>query len=136
MFCSCYQRNRLTDAGGGVTDAQSAILEQLRRGRASLQDELARQTLDTETQLAATARRLADLQAESTQLGRELATQSAREASMQAQLRRFEALAGQNFMSPPALRQKREELLEQTARTLALEPGRLALQREAATVSA
>ena len=127
---------RLTDAGGGVAGAQSAILEQLRRRRASLQDELARQMLLTETQLAAAARRLADLQAESAQLGRELVTQAAREASMQAQLRSFEGLAGQNFMSPLALQQKRDELLEQTARTQALQRGRLALQREAATVSA
>lgn len=127
---------RLTDAGGGVAGAQSAILEQLQRRRASLQDELVRQTLVTETQLAATARRLADLQAESAQLGRELVTQRAREASMQAQLQRFEDLAGQNFMSPLALQQKRDELLEQTARTQALERSRLALQREAATVGA
>lgn len=127
---------RLTDAGGGVAGAQSAILEQLQRRRASLQDELARQALVTQTQLAATARRLADLQAESAQLGRELVTQEAREASMQAQLQRFEDLAGQNFMSPLALQQKRDELLEQTARTQALERSRLALQREAAAVGA
>ena len=127
---------RLTDAGGGVAGAQSAILEQLQRRRSSLQDELSRQRLVTETQLAATSRRLADLQAESAQLGRELATQAAREASMQAQLRRFEDLAGQSFMSPLALQQKRDELLEQTARTQALERSRMALQREAASVSA
>jgi len=127
---------RLTDADGGVAGAQSAILEQLQRRRSSLQDELSRQRLVTETQLAATSRRLADLQAENAQLGRELATQAAREASMQAQLRRFEDLAGQNFMSPLALQQKRDELLEQTARTQALERSRMALQREAASVSA
>jgi membrane fusion protein len=127
---------RLTEAGGGVAGAQTAILEQLQRRRASLQGELQRQALVTETQMAAAARRLADLQAESAQLGRELVTQTSREASMQAQLRRFEELAGQNFMSPLALQQKRDELLEQTARTQALERSRLALQREAATVSA
>ena len=127
---------RLTDAGGGVAGAQSAILEQLQRRRSSLHDELSRQRLVTETQLAASSRRLADLQAESAQLGRELATQAAREASMQTQLRRFEDLAGQSFMSPLALQQKRDELLEQTARTQALERSRMALQREAASVSA
>lgn len=127
---------RLTDAGGGVTGAQSAILEQLQRRRAILQEELERQVLVTETQLEAASRRLADLQAESVQLGRELATQKAREASMQAQLQRFENLAGQNFMSPLALQQKRDELLEQIARTQALERSRLGLQREAAVVSA
>jgi len=127
---------RLTDAGGGVAGAQTAILEQLQRRRASLQGELQRQALVTETQMAAAARRLADLQAESAQLGRELVTQASREASMQAQVRRFEELAGQNFMSPLALQQKRDELLEQTARTQALERSRLALQREAAAVSA
>lgn len=127
---------RMTDAGGSVAGAQSAVLDQLRRRRDSLRDEQKRQTLLAEQQSAALQRRLNDLRAESAQLEREIATQQARRSSAQAQFRRFEDLLRQQFMSELAVQQKREEVLDQQARLQALERGRIAAQREAASVSA
>jgi membrane fusion protein len=126
---------RMTDQAQGVAGAQSAILEQLERRRASLADEQVRQRLLSETQAAAAARRLADLNAEAAQIERELATQTARVTSTQAQVRRYEQLATQNFMSEIAVQQKREELLDQTGRLQALERARLANRRDAGAMA-
>jgi membrane fusion protein len=126
---------RITDAAGRSTGAQSAILEQLDSRRASLEVELARRTRLLDEQAAATARRLAALQLEATHLRGELATQAAREASAAEQLARYEELARQSFVSPSTARQRRDELLEQTARRQALERTLLAVRREIGVVS-
>ncbi len=126
---------RLSDGGSGVAGTQSAILEQLQRRRESLAGAQARQQLLTETQAAAARRRLAELESEAVQVERELATQSARVASAEAQVRRFEELARQDFMSELAVQQKREDLLDQTSRLLALDRMRLALRRDAGAVA-
>lgn len=122
---------RLSHGGSGVAGTQSAILEQLQRRRESLAGAEARQQLLTETQAAAARRRLAELESEAVQVERELATQSARVASAEAQVRRFEELARQDFMSELAVQQKREDLLDQTSRLLALDRMRLAIRRDA-----
>lgn len=127
---------RMTDVSNGVADAQSAVLDQLRRRRDSLRDEQIRQRLLIEQQTVALLRRLDDLRAEAAQLDREIATQYARLSSAQAQLRRFEDLLRQQFMSELAAQQKREEVLDQQARLQALERNRMAMQRETANVNA
>lgn len=126
---------RMTDATGRHRGAQSAILEQLDGRRASLAEELARRVRLLDEQAASTSRRLAALMSEANHLRRELETQSAREASAAEQLARYEELARQNFVSPVTARQRRDELLEQTARRQALERTLLAVQREAGVVS-
>ena len=127
---------RVMDASGPRGGAQAAILEQLDRRRASLAEELARRMRIIDEQARATARRLADLQLEASQLQKELATQAAREASAAEQLARYEELARQNFVSSMTARQRRDELLDQTARRQALERTLLAARREAAAASA
>jgi len=127
---------RTMEASGPGGGAQAAILEQLERRRASLGDELARRLRIIDEQAIATARRFADLQLEAAQLRKELATQTAREASAAEQLARYEELARQSFVSSLTARQRRDELLEQTARRQALERSLLAVQREAAAAAA
>ena len=126
---------RMTDATGRHRGAQSAILEQLDGRRASLAEELARRVRLLDEQAGSTSRRLAALTLEADHLRRELETQSAREASAAEQLARYEELARQNFVSPVTARQRRDELLDQTARRQALERTLLAVQREAGVVS-
>lgn len=131
---------RLTGAGSigglGVAGAQGAVLEQIERRRASLVEEQARQGRINAEQTAALQRRLADLDAQAAQIDRELATQRERARSAQEQLRRYEDLQRQQFMSDLAVQQKREELLDQTSRLQALERSRLALKSDAAGVAA
>jgi membrane fusion protein len=126
---------RMTGAPGRQRGAQGAILEQLDDRRASLAEELARRRRLLDEQGAAAARRLATLQAEAHQLRRELETQSAREASAAEHLARYEELARQNFVSPVTARQRRDELLDQTARRQALERTLLTVHRETGVVS-
>jgi membrane fusion protein len=120
----------------GVAGAQGAVLEQIERRRASLVEEQARQSRINAEQTAALQRRLADLDAQAAQIDRELSTQRERARSAQEQLRRYEDLQRQQFMSDLAVQQKREELLDQTARLQTLERSRLALRSDAASVAA
>jgi membrane fusion protein len=120
----------------GVAGAQGAVLEQIERRRASLVEEQARQSRINAQQTAALQRRLADLDAQAAQIDRELSTQRERARSAQEQLRRYEDLQRQQFMSELAVQQKREELLDQTSRLQTLERSRLALRSDAASVSA
>jgi membrane fusion protein len=127
---------RLTDQHGAIGGAQSVILEQLGRRRASLSEEAARQSDVTAAQLAAAARRLSDLEAESAQIGAEVSTQAARVASVRVQVQRFEELRQHEFMSELAAQVKREDLLDQLARLQSLERSRLVVAREAAALAA
>lgn len=127
---------RLTEAAAGAGGAQSAIVEQLERRRASLEQDLARRDRLHEQHAEATAHRLGGLHTEAAQLQRELATQAAREASAADQLARYDELARQHFVSELATRQRRDELLEQTARRQALERSLLAARREIGVVAA
>jgi membrane fusion protein len=126
---------RVTDATGRHRGAQGAILEQLYARRASLAEELARRLRLLDEQALSTSRRLVALRSEAAHLRKELETQAAREASAAEQLARYEELARQNFVSPLTARQRRDELLDQTARRQALERTLVAAQREAAVVS-
>jgi membrane fusion protein len=121
---------RMTETAGQRAGAQTAVLEQLERRRASLAEELERRARLSEQQEAALARRLAALELEAGQLRHELATQAAREASTGEQAARFEQLARQGFVSPQTAHQRRDELLEQTARHQALYRSLLGVRRE------
>ncbi|HET9024128.1 MAG TPA: HlyD family efflux transporter periplasmic adaptor subunit [Burkholderiaceae bacterium] len=127
---------RMTEAAGRGAGAHTAILEQLGRRRASLTEELERRARLVEQQEAALSRRLSALELEAEQLRLELATQAAREASSREQLVRFEQLAQQGFVSALTAHQRRDELLEQTARRQALDRGLLGVQREIGVVAA
>jgi membrane fusion protein len=126
---------RQSEAAGAGPSAQHAILAQLRERRSSLQQELSRRTALAQQQQAAAARRLADLGAEEAQIALELATQAAREASAAEHADRFGDLERQRFVSSMTARQKRDELLEQTARRQSLERSALALRRETTAVA-
>jgi len=126
---------RMTETAGGSAGAHTAVLEQLARRRASLAEELERRGRLFEQQEAALSRRLAALELEEGQLRDELATQAAREASAREQSARFEQLARQGFVSPQTAHQRRDELLEQTARGQALYRSLLAVRREVDVVA-
>ena len=115
--------------------AHTAMLEQLGRRRASLSEELERRARLFEQQETALSRRLAALELEADQLRQELATQAAREASAREQSARFEQLAQQGFVSPQTAHQRRDELLEQTARRQALYRSLLGVRREIGVVA-
>lgn len=125
---------RVLDGPGG--GAQEAILEQMRRRAASLDEERVRRRRLADAQTQAAERRLAALRREAGQLRAELATQSAREASAAEQADRHGTLARQGFVSALAARQRRDELLEQTARRQQLERALLGVQREIAAAAA
>lgn len=121
---------RMTETAGRSAGAHTAVLEQLAQRRASLSDELARRARLFEQQKAALSRRLAALELEAGQLRDELATQDARQASAREQSARFDQLARQGFVSPQTAHQRRDELLEQTARGQALFRSLLGVRRE------
>lgn len=123
----------LEGPGGG---AQEAILEQMRRRAASLDEESVRRRRLADAQTKAAEQRLAALRREAGQLRAELATQSAREALAAEQADRNDTLARQGFVSALAARQRRGELLEQTARRQQLERALLAVQRELGAAAA
>lgn len=118
---------------GGV---HAAVLEQLRRRRALLEDDLARHARQLERVTDALARRREALEREALQLRDELATHAAREASAGEHVRRYAELARQGFVSPAAARQRDDELLEQRARRQATQRALLAVRREVAGVAA
>jgi membrane fusion protein len=126
---------RMTETAGLRAGAHTAVLEQLERRRASLSDEVERRALLFEQQEAALSRRLAALELEAGQLRHELATQAAREASAREQAARFEQLAQRGFVSPHTAHQRRDELLEQTARHQALFRSLLGVRREIGIVA-
>jgi membrane fusion protein len=125
---------RFPEAGAG-SGAQSAILEQLDRRRASLVAELDRREALQRQQEDALSRRLAALRGELDQLRMEQATQHAREESAAEVADRFDQLAAQGFVSGVTARQRRDELLDHTARRHALERSRLALERDVAALA-
>jgi len=126
---------RMTETTGQSAGAHTAVLEQLGRRRASLAEELERRARLFEQQETALSRRLAALELEADQLRHELATQAAREASAGEQSARFEQLAQQGFVSPQTAHQRRDELLEQTARRQALYRSFLGVRREIGVVA-
>ena len=126
---------RMTETAGQRAGAQTAVLEQLGRRRASLSEESERRARLFEQQEAALSRRLSALELEAGQLRHELATQAAREASAGEQAARFEQLAQQGFVSPQTALQRRDELLEQTARHQALYRSLLGVRREIGVVA-
>lgn len=125
----------MTETAGLRSGAQTAVLEQLGQRRASLSEEIERRARLAEQQEAALSRRLAALELEASQLRHELATQAAREASAGEQAARFEQLAQHGFVSPQTAHQRRDELLEQTARHQALYRGLLGVRREIGVVA-
>ncbi len=119
-------------SAGASPDAgtQATILEHLVQRRASLEEEATRRARLLEEQAVAASRRHAALRMEAMQLQKELETQSSRETSAAEQAARYEELARQGFISALTARQRRDDLLDQTARRQALERTLLGLQRE------
>jgi membrane fusion protein len=127
---------RMTETAGRGAGAHDAILEQLARRRALLVDEAGRRARLLEQQEQSLSRRLATLALEVGQLRAEMTTQERREASARAQSERFERLEQQGFVSAAIAHQRRDELLEQTARRQALFRSLLVVRREIDAVAA
>lgn len=81
-------------------------------------------------------RRLASARQEEDALGRQAAFQAQRLALAEQALARFDALAGQQFISPAQLQARQEEVMAQRADTAALARQRAALSRELADLEA
>lgn len=111
-------------------DTQAAIGRQIEARRASMERERGLRETQTRERLAALTVRLSALDAESSQLVREIELQQTRRQLAQASLDRFQHLATSGFVSSIQLQQKQEEMLAQEARQKELERNRLTLARE------
>ncbi|HEY8027641.1 MAG TPA: HlyD family efflux transporter periplasmic adaptor subunit [Burkholderiaceae bacterium] len=117
-------------AGAKGIDSSAAVLASLRARQQSLQDERAHQNDIAGKQAEQLSRSIASLQAELLQLDQEIATQQSRLSSAQAQLQRHQQLAEKNFISPIALQQKQDEMLDQQSRLQVLQRSRLGVARD------
>ncbi|HRK56455.1 MAG TPA: HlyD family efflux transporter periplasmic adaptor subunit [Burkholderiaceae bacterium] len=127
---------RISADGTGTHGAQSRILNRLYQRQSSLDADQKRQDVLLDRQVEILRQRMAALGAEAEQLNRALTTQAQRVQSLEMQTRRFEELAAERFMSVLGVEQKREELLEQTAKLQELKRSELALARELSSVAA
>lgn len=127
---------RLTEATGYVAGLHGTVAGELQRRRASLEHDEIRQRRVAHEQVVAATRRLRDLEAETAQVDREIATQRERVASVRTQLETLADLRSRGFASALALQQKQDDLLDQQARLQALERARLGVEREIASLAA
>ena len=126
LFVLALERPRL------VAGAQAEVRRSLAERQRSLQDAAHQQDALAGAQALGLERRLAALDAELAQVGRELAVQQQQQALAQRALERLESLQRDQFVSEAQVLAKREELLALQAQGQSRERQRLALQRERA----
>lgn len=126
LFVLALERPRL------MADAQAEVKRSLTERQRSLQEAARQQEGLTAAQVATLDRRLQALEAEHTQVDRELGLQQQRLALAQQALTRLEALRNDQFISDAQVLTKKEELLAMQSQLQALERQRIALGRERA----
>ncbi|MCU0968990.1 MAG: HlyD family secretion protein [Rubrivivax sp.] len=112
--------------------AQSLVQRSLDERERSLRDAARQQQALAETRRGALERRLQAIEVERLQVEAESALLRQRLAGAEQSLARFEALAGESFVSPAQVQARREELLSLQAQALALARQQATLAREAA----
>jgi membrane fusion protein len=123
-------------AEGGAGGANAAALMQLRSRKQSLADEQDKLARITQQQEFALANRAGALRLEIASLDREIATQRRRIELAQEKFQRFNNLQRENFVSPAALAERQEEIVEHQARLQAFERNRIGIGRELSQVQA
>lgn len=126
---------QLGQSNGATQSAGTALEDSLRGRLQSLSNEKNKQILLTDQQRKQLASNLRSVQGELALLEQQIANQSERVASSQAQLQRWQGLTEQKFASDLSLQQRRDELLDQRARFQSLEQARIKLQRDVASLN-
>ncbi|GAC1378564.1 MAG: HlyD family efflux transporter periplasmic adaptor subunit [Aquirhabdus sp.] len=120
----------ITLAKDGELGREAAILQTIADKRANIQVERTAQITQSAQLRERLQRQIAGIQAELTQIDREIATQTQRLDSAKAGYQRQQHLAEQGFLATTALQQKQDESLEQQSRLQAIQRIRLNLERE------
>lgn len=128
--------DRISDGATGMGGASAAAMTQLRSRKQSLADEQDKLARITQQQQSALANRAGALRLELASLDREIATQRRRIDLAQAKYERFNNLQRENFVSPAALAERQEEIVEHQARLQAFERNRIGIGRELSQVQA
>jgi membrane fusion protein len=126
---------QLSQPNGSTVSASGALDDLFRDRIRSLALEKQQQSLLTDQLRKQSNGSLQSMRTELEQLAQQIATQTERVASSQAQLQRWQNLTEQRFSSELSLQQRRDELLEQRARLQTLEQSRIRLSREEATLT-
>nr|WP_295786994.1 HlyD family efflux transporter periplasmic adaptor subunit [Rhodoferax sp.] len=126
---------QLSQANGTTVSANGALDDLFRDRIRSLALEKQQQSLLTDQSRKQSSAGLQSMRTELTHLEQQIATQTERVASSQAQLQRWQNLTEQRFASELTLQQHRDELLEQRARLQTLEQSRIRLSREEAALA-
>ena len=113
-----------------AAETQAATIAKLRERRASLANELNKQSTIDDIQTRSANDRIRAMETELAQLRDEIGIQQQRVASAQSNLARFRTLMNSQFVSAAQTQQKNEELLEQKARLQTLLRSRTALERD------
>jgi membrane fusion protein len=115
-------------------EAQAAAMAQLRRRRASLQEEFAKQEYIDRIQFHAVQDRVRSMEAELVHLTVELELQEQRVASAADTAQRYRLLVAKSLAPEMQAQQKREELLDQQSKLHSLQRSRLTLEGEMHTL--
>jgi membrane fusion protein len=109
-------------------ETQATAIAQLRRRRASLHDELAKQEHIDRLQISTLHDRIRSMDAERLHLTAELQLQEQRVASAADTLQRYRLLVAKSLAAEMQAQQKREELLDQQSKFHSLQRSRLTLE--------
>jgi membrane fusion protein len=121
---------------GQRTGMASAMLEKLAARRALIRDDSANTAAMAERERTQERAKIASLDEEVAQLDQEIAIQQERLASKQVLYDRNAQAQAQGFLSPLALQQKYDDLLDQKARVQSMRRSRLGLARTLAEARA
>ena len=126
-------RIALERATAASTSTGAAVSGEMTQRRSSLEKEQGQMRELAAQQLQQVRKKIVDLQAETSQIEREIALQLQRLGSAKEQASRFAQLAKENFVSDIVARQKQDEATDQEIRLQALKRQKSTLERDLAT---
>ena len=126
-------RIALERATAASTSTGAAVSGEMTQRRGSLEKEQGQMRELAAQQLQQVRKKIVDLQAETSQIEREIALQLQRLGSAKEQASRFAQLAKENFVSDIVARQKQDEATDQEIRLQALKRQKSTLERDLST---
>ena len=126
-------RIALERATAASTSTGAAVSGEMTQRRSSLEKEQGQMRELAAQQLQQVRKKIVDLQAETSQIEREIALQLQRLGSAKEQASRFAQLAKENFVSDIVARQKQDEATDQEIRLQALKRQKSTLERDLST---
>jgi membrane fusion protein len=123
------------DREGRSSSHEAEVAAKLATRRMTVEMERAQQQAISSAEQVRVSERLRSVQAEKAQLEREIALQQSRLSLAEQSAAKFETLAAQGFVSKMGAQNQQELVLEQRSRVAALERGRTALERDAASLA-